>query len=133
MKSNNPHRTHIPLYPSQPSTTQNDSGDESSDFPSIRIRDSSPPIPSISAFPRSARPGETQRDSQPISLSSGEEPTQSQYRRQQNKGLGETNILNTVGGPAFVQHPKVRFKFYIVLLITNENSRKFVLVGPNPR
>jgi len=107
MKSNNPHRSRIPLYPSQPSITQNDSENESSDFPSIRIRDSSPPVPSISTRSHSARPGAVRRDSQPISLSSEEEPPQSQRRRQPKKGLGGTNILNTVDGLALVQHPKV--------------------------
>lgn len=81
------------LSPSIPAAqkTRNDSEDEDSIFyfPPIKEENSAPLVRSS---PR--RPQATQRDSKKPPLSSKEEPSQSQRRRQPNMGLGRANIVN---------------------------------------
>jgi hypothetical protein len=107
-KMNNAHRTYIPLYCSQPTQTR-DSDDslELSDFPPIKIRKSTPPIPVCFRPPRpQAARGLGGSQELPVLVSSEEEPPRSQHR-QPNTGLGRANILNMVGRIVPVPHAKV--------------------------
>jgi len=71
--------------------TANDSEDELFNFPPAREGNDAPLFPGHS---RPHRPPATQRGSQKPSLSSKEEPSQSQRHRQPKKGLGRANIVN---------------------------------------
>lgn len=74
--------------------TANDSEDELFNFPPAREGNDAPLFPPTPGHSRPHRPPATQRGSQKPSLSSKEEPSQSQRRRQPNMGLGRANIVN---------------------------------------
>ena len=63
-------------------------------FPPIKEGNSAPLLPPIPGYSHPGRPQATQRGSRKPPLSSKEEPSQSQCRRQPNIGLGRANIVN---------------------------------------
>jgi hypothetical protein len=112
MKRSNTHREPILLYCSQPTQTHDESethyeseaDSEDSEFPPCRVgndpplisrRSSSPVIRPNSHHPRAAA-SSSQRQ---LTISSGKEL---QRRRQLNKGLGKTNVVNTVDAKVLV-------------------------------
>jgi hypothetical protein len=113
MNRSNTHRKPILLYCSQATQTQDDSEAGDSDFPPCRVGNCPPlissryspvTVPSHSRHPRAAASSILQRQ---LSISSEEEPSQTQRHRKLNTGLGRSNIVNTVDATATVSHTKV--------------------------
>jgi hypothetical protein len=110
MNHSNTHRKPILLYCSQATQTRDDSEleAEDSDFPPCCVGNCPPlishyspvTVPSHSRYPPAAASGTRQ-----LTISSEEEPSQSQHR--QHTGLGQTNIVNIVDATATVSHTKV--------------------------
>ena len=152
MNSSNTHHEFVTLYCNrftQTHPTQDDSdaeASEDSDFPPCRIGNdlplfswahcssSSPSVaqaaPSQSRHLRAATSGIQQ---QIMTIPSDEESPQPQLRRQPNKGLGKTNIINTVHATSTVVLPKKVFLIYyslhlLAILIANINVRVILLV-----
>jgi hypothetical protein len=148
MNSSNTHRKFVTLYcdkSMQTEPTQDDSDAEASeysDFPPCRIGNDPPLLsrahyssesvaaPFKSCHPRVA----TSRIQRQITIiSSDEESPQSQRCQQPNKGLGNTNIINTVHATSTVfKLPKKVFLIYyslhLAILIANINVRVILLL-----
>jgi len=114
MKGDNPPRQYIKLYCDRATQTGLDYEDEAKlygYFPPIRGRS------------RTLCPQATQGGSQKPPLSSKEEPSQSQHRRQPSMGLGRANVVNTVA---------VRpYTLYIYVAIA-DHEWFFIFIRPNP-
>lgn len=110
MNRSNTRRQPILLYCSRATQTQDDYEAEYSDFLSYRLANGPALIathyspPSHSRHSRAAASGIYQRQ---LTVSSEEEPSQTQRHRQPSTGLGQSNIVNTVGAAAMVSRTKV--------------------------
>jgi hypothetical protein len=109
-------RRPIPLYPHPPdSPAQDELSGEISDFPPIRIRDSTPDPPIHSTTSR-LRSSAVQKDSGSARRSS----SVLQQRRPglPNKGLGHKNIINTV--IRRTPHAQVINQFFLKMILLIE-------------
>jgi hypothetical protein len=124
-----PHRP-VPLYPNPSHTRDELLSDASSDFPPIRVRESSsgPPVRSIN---QSCRFLTVQEQLEQPSLSKSA-PQLSRHSRRLSKGLSHKNIHNTVEAP--VQDAKVRNQtLQILILITSSSECSQILIEARPR
>jgi hypothetical protein len=127
MNGLNTYRKPILLYCDQATQTQ-EAEDPGSDVPPCQIGSSRPLIfpdysPPPTRYVRGLRAAAILQ--QPITISSEEESFPTQRHQRLNTGLGQSNVVNTVGATATISHTKVISIYFlqVAMLTMNGNHR----------